>query len=103
MLADMPFVPESHVRALLARLDPADPKSMAFSLGGGAERGWRGPPAAFGAGWLAELAHADGDQGARPILRNVPESCGVRASSAWLADFDTPADFASAGHTETLP
>ncbi len=91
-LADMPHIPESHVRALLDRLDPDDPKSLAFSLAEGAER-WRSPPAAFGAGWLTDLSDVSGDLGARGILRAAPDSAAVPAPAAWLADFDTPADF----------
>jgi molybdenum cofactor cytidylyltransferase len=102
-LADMPFVPESHISRLLSRLDPADPKSIAFSLSGAQQGGWRGPPAAFGGGWLPELARADGDKGARPILAAAPGSAGIPVPAEWLEDFDTPADFARAGGGFTLP
>lgn len=106
-LADMPFTPEVHIRRLLDRLDPADPKSMSFSLSGAIEGGWRGPPAAFGAGWLPDLAQADGDKGARPILAGAPDSAGILTPAGWLEDFDTPADFAKArmddGPGVTLP
>src|SRR5690606_38208892 len=102
-LADMPSVPEAHIRRLLSRLDPGDPKSIAFSQSGAADGGWRGPPAAFGPGWLPELARADGDKGARPILTGAPAEAGLNAPSEWLQDFDTPADFAQAGGARTLP
>ncbi len=103
MLADMPFVPEAHLRGLLARIDPADPDSLAFSQSGGAEGGWRGPPAAFHAGFLPRLARARADEGARPILRAAPETAGIAVPEVWLADFDSPADFARAAAGETLP
>ena len=102
-LADMPFVPEAHIRRLLSRLDPADPKSIAFSRSGAAEGGWRGPPAAFGPGWLPELARAEGDKGARPILTAAPGESGLSVPAEWLQDFDAPADFARARDSVTLP
>lgn len=102
-LADMPFVPEAHVRRLLDRLDRADARSIAFSLSGMEGGGWRGPPAAFGAGLLSELARADGDRGARPILAQAPDTAGIATPSEWLADFDAPADFARANAGFTLP
>lgn len=105
-LADMPFAPPELVRALLAKLDPDDPESLAFSVSGAAEGGWRSPPAAFGAGWLGELARAGGDtmqdRGARAILASAGNSSGIPVPAEWLEDFDTPADFARFA-TNTLP
>lgn len=89
-LADMPFVPESHVRALLAALTP-DPESLAFTR---SPQGWRGPPAAFGRGLLPQLMDVEGDRGARPILAGAPEAAGIPLSASHLADFDAPEDFA---------
>lgn len=98
-LADMPFVPSVHYRRLLERLDPNDPRALSFTGGGD----WRGPPAAFANGWLADLMTLSGDKGARSIIAGAPSGAGVPAPEIVLADMDTPADFDIANKSQTLP
>lgn len=85
-LADMPLVPDSHVRALLA----------AFAGDRIASRSATGtpmPPALFGAQHFAALESLDGDRGAGALLRDAPF---VTLPPGTERDIDTPADLAEA-------
>lgn len=82
-LADMPFVTEAHIRALLDGFDSTHPV-VASTDGQRAS-----PPALFDASLFPTLECLTGDTGARMLLR---EAVLVGASPAELADIDTPLD-----------
>ncbi len=80
MLGDMPFVPASHLHALLA----ADGACVASARDGQAM-----PPALFSRAMALELLALEGDRGARALLAGAVL---VPADGAMLADIDRPAD-----------
>jgi molybdenum cofactor cytidylyltransferase len=80
-LADMPFVTEEHLLALLA----VDAAAVATE-----SDGTLSPPAVFGRELLPELAKLTGDQGARGLLKSAVV---VRSAAELVRDFDTPHDF----------
>jgi molybdenum cofactor cytidylyltransferase len=80
-LADMPFVTDAHIRALLAGFDG---DRIASSC-----EGRLMPPALFGAAHYPGLMALEGDQGARKLLRGAPF---VAADARCLADIDTEED-----------
>lgn len=88
VLGDMPFVSADHHRAVMAR---ADTEGSAATTDG--DR--RLPPACFDAGAMAEILTLDGDRGAAPLLRALPQGALVRAPGEMLADVDTPAELAA--------
>ncbi|MES2043616.1 MAG: nucleotidyltransferase family protein [Pseudomonadota bacterium] len=83
-LADMPLVPASHIRALLAAHDGALTATLSGDI--------RMVPALIARSAFASIAALSGDQGARALLREAP---GVAAPPAWLVDIDTPGDAVS--------
>lgn len=82
-LADMPRVTATHVYRLLDAADRAD--AVVASSDGVRPS----PPALFAAGRFEALMQAEGDQGARALIRAGHH---VVASPAELADIDTPED-----------
>jgi molybdenum cofactor cytidylyltransferase len=82
-LADMPLVPEAHIRALLAAHEGALTATLSGEM--------RMVPALIARSAFPLIAALSGDQGARALLRDAP---GVAAPPAWLVDIDTPADAA---------
>jgi molybdenum cofactor cytidylyltransferase len=84
-LADMPFVPMSHVRALLAAFDGDRITSWSD--------GHDHPPAIFGCSWFDDLMRLDGDRGASGLLRAAPR---VALSIDEASDIDTAEDLARA-------
>lgn len=86
-LADMPFVPLTHIEALLRALG-AD-ASIAVS----AADAIKGPPVAFAAGHIRALRALTGDEGARRIMASATvETVSIEAAAEVLSDIDTPAD-----------
>lgn len=83
-LADMPFVPEAHLRALLAVCDGAPVASVD-------ELGARMPPAVLPRAWFAPVLALNGDAGARSLLADAHL---VAAPPGALRDIDRPADMA---------
>ena len=81
VLADMPFVSEAHVRALLAAGEGAG--AIVASGAGGAPM----PPALFGADHFDTLESQSGDKGARQLLHAATI---VTAPPHELTDIDTP-------------
>ena len=101
-LADMPFVPDSHLDALLgACRGGAD---AVLSEAGGVA----GPPAAFAARALAVLRRLSGDHGAKAALGRLSRVQRIRLEPAHFADIDTKEDLARlneaplSGHGEAL-
>ncbi|MGB0662038.1 MAG: NTP transferase domain-containing protein [Mangrovicoccus sp.] len=86
LLADMPFVPLSLVEKLLA----SPIRACAFD----GQR--RSPPAIFPRADFPQLAQSSGDQGARALLRQLPEAGLLRTTPQSLIDIDTPADLSAA-------
>lgn len=84
LLADMPFITEAHVLAVLGRF--AGAQSIVASAIDGAHPS---PPALFGRGLLDRLEALDGDSGARALLQGAAL---VSAPAAELRDIDTPFD-----------
>lgn len=87
-LADMPFVSLGHMKALVARLDPATGVEIVGSRACGAHN--IVPPAVFGRSLIDRLLHLQGDVGARALLQHA---ASVEVPSAELMDFDEPKDF----------
>lgn len=83
-LADMPNVPTTHLRALIAAFDAERAPVVASAL---ADRPM--PPAMFGRAHFAALRGLTGDRGARDLLRAAVH---VPSSAEALADIDRPAD-----------
>jgi len=87
-LADMPFVPDAHLEALLgACRGGAD---AVLSEAGGVA----GPPAAFAARALAVLRRLSGDHGAKAALGQLHNVGRIRLEPAHFADIDTKEDLA---------
>ena len=80
-LADMPFVPPSHFRALVAHETTA---VLATS-----RDGRKMVPARFTRGLWDELEALSGDNGARELLQAAP---AIEVPARWLADIDTRED-----------
>lgn len=78
-LADMPFVPEAHVAAMLAGFNGDRLASCTGAL--------RCPPVLIGRIHDGALARMKGDSGARELIADAP--CAA-APEAWLRDIDTP-------------
>jgi molybdenum cofactor cytidylyltransferase len=81
-LADMPFVPMSHLRALLAGFDGDRITSSTEDR--------VLPPAIFGRGRFDELTRLDGDRGAHRLLSAAPR---IALSIDDASDVDTAEDF----------
>lgn len=84
-LADMPLVPEAHIRALIAQFDG---DSIATSADGVTM-----PPAIFGAQHFAALIALDGDRGGAARLKGAPT---VTLDPHLALDVDRPEDLARA-------
>lgn len=84
-LADMPFVPASHIDALIAAWQQQD--SGADQLCASIAEGPPMPPAIFGRCHFAALQNLGGDSGARGLLQSGHQ---VAAKAQWLVDIDTP-------------
>ncbi|ADU14921.1 nucleotidyltransferase family protein [Asticcacaulis excentricus] len=86
-LADMPFVPLTHIKALLSAL--GDGITIAVSAAGDAKV----PPVAFSATHIATLRGLSGDQGARRILISAAvQTVILDAAADELFDIDTVVD-----------
>lgn len=86
-LADMPFVPLTHISALMSAL--GDGITIAVSTAGEAKV----PPVAFSAAHIGDLRALSGDEGARRILISVAvQTVSIRTSCNALSDIDTPDD-----------
>ncbi|MCK5749554.1 MAG: nucleotidyltransferase family protein [Oricola sp.] len=92
-LADMPFVPPAHLRALIAHSHECE-EGAAFTTADGR----RSVPAVFGSQWFETLRALEGDAGARSILKRLPDALGVEAPAHYIRDIDTPQDL----HNSTL-
>lgn len=84
-LADMPLVPEAHIRALIAQFDG---DRIATSADGVTM-----PPAIFGAQHFAALTALDGDRGGAARLKGAPT---VTLDPHLALDVDRPEDLARA-------
>ena len=80
-LADMPFVPQSHLTALIDACRTHD-ASLCSSDGNALM-----PPAIFGQAHLAALTKLDEDTGARSVLKHAE---ALTCPPEWLIDIDTP-------------
>ncbi len=85
-LADMPFIPPDHLRALGSGTGPM------FTL---YPSGARGIPAAFPQGWYASLATLPAGKGASALSDG--SHAAIALDREMLFDFDTMADFDNAG------
>lgn len=84
-LADMPFVPEAHIRALVGAFDG---DRIATSADGVTM-----PPALFGAAHFAALAALDGDRGGAARLKGAP---AIALDATLALDIDRPEDLVRA-------
>lgn len=89
MLADMPFVTDSHLGNLIARFKQAGEKGTVASSRSGQPM----PPAIFPTGALDKLLKLQGDTGARMLLA---DALPVAGSDQLLMDIDTADDLAEA-------
>lgn len=91
-LADMPFVPLTHLERLRARwLETGRPKAIASRAA--ASESWITPPAIFSATAFPDLLATSGDTGARALLKGAAT---VEVDAVSLSDFDTIDDFGRA-------
>ncbi len=89
LLADMPFVSEGYVRALI---DKAPTDHAVMSQNGDILQ----PPALFPRSTFAQLASATGDTGARKIFNTLPNTATHPISLGMARDIDTQAALISA-------
>ena len=89
ILADMPFVTETHLEALI---DVAPPQHAMMSQCGEILQ----PPAFFPRSTFSQLAHATGDVGARAIFKHLPDAATFPIASAMARDVDTQLALADA-------
>ncbi len=87
LLGDMPLVGASHINALLATFNDANPLVAA------SHEGRLGNPVLFGVGYREALSKLSGDKGARFLLETEPVTL-VDIGPAAVRDFDTPEAFA---------
>ena len=80
ILGDMPRVPSALIRQVIDRC----------GLEGSASGDRPMPPACFPAGQIPQLLALTGDQGARDLLRCIPDSVRVLTDPDQLIDIDTP-------------
>ncbi|MCK0127678.1 NTP transferase domain-containing protein [Erythrobacter sp. F6033] len=88
VLADMPFVPESHLEKLVKRALADGPDHIGTS----ANKDACLPPAIFGSDHFARLAQLAVDKGAREILSR---GAVVECPPDWLRDIDTSGGLAA--------
>jgi len=83
LLADMPFVTEGHLRALVSSLKTSDAvASMANSI--------QQPPILFRADTFPALASLGGDKGGKALLRELEDVVDVALPASEAIDIDTP-------------
>lgn len=85
LLADMPFISEAHVRAMLDAAHSTD--AIVCTRTGEV----RSPPVLFGRDHFADLRGLSGDTGAK-VLFTGPGPIDVEVSADMTFDVDTPAD-----------
>lgn len=86
-LADMPFVPESHIKKLVAAFRPDNADDLIASSNGSAHL----PPAIIGSGHFGALLALTGDRGARDLIAKART---IETDADCLADIDDPATLA---------
>lgn len=86
-LADMPFVPRSHVESIVGAAMRLGPDGIVASTNGEAVM----PPACFRQKRFKALSQVDGDQGARALL---PDAEQIACAPELLVDIDHPDDLA---------
>ena len=89
VLADMPLITSTHLRAVVERCGAGYPSA---SSDGSA----RMPPACFPAAMVPALMALTGDRGAGALLQALPDAALVAAPPGMLKDVDRPADLADA-------
>ncbi len=89
-LADMPFVPSTHFKALIKNAC-ACAEGLSYSLKDDA----RSAPAAFLKSWFPRLTALEGDRGAGKILKAAPVACAAPIIADYLRDIDTPSELAT--------
>lgn len=83
-LADMPFVPTSHLNRLIDRYEQSDADRILASCSGETTS----PPAIFGSHYFKQLTKLEGENGARQLLSRAD---AVPLSPELLIDIDTVA------------
>lgn len=91
LLADQPFIPASHLRALHTQREDNGAPVAATAYEHGV-----GVPAVFGASLFPALQTLTGDRGAAKLIRNCARSVSVAVPSAAVLDIDSPADLRAA-------
>lgn len=87
-LADMPLVPESHIRKLVTSCRAVNGSCVGTSVGGIVM-----PPAIFGSGHFRALTELEGDRGGASLLADAPT---VPLDPDLALDIDHPVDLARA-------
>ncbi len=82
-LADMPFVPASHIKKLMKAFRSDNADDLIASSNGSAHL----PPAIIGSGYFGALLTLTGDRGARDL---IAKARAVEAGAGCLADIDDP-------------
>ncbi len=85
-LADMPFVPLTHLKRLAAC---SAPNALYASCSSVKSSSQRMPPALFGFSHFTALISCDGEQGARDLIRQAQL---IQVAPEFLADIDHPSD-----------
>ncbi|MEM9739934.1 MAG: NTP transferase domain-containing protein [Pseudomonadota bacterium] len=91
LLADMPCVPESHLRALRAAMEPGVQAVMTDV------DGVLGPPALFHRSVLTQLGTLSGDRGARGLFERLDTTRTVKLAAPLAQDVDRVQDLIALG------
>ncbi|KAB0609441.1 nucleotidyltransferase family protein [Castellaniella defragrans] len=95
-LADMPFVQQSTLQALV------DALTQGADIAAPVWNGHRGNPVAFSAWHRQRLLSLEGDRGARALLQQYPVREVIVTDPGILRDIDTPSDLPPTTHIRSL-
>jgi xanthine/CO dehydrogenase XdhC/CoxF family maturation factor/CTP:molybdopterin cytidylyltransferase MocA len=86
LLADMPLVPDAHINALIAAMQPGIEAVMTES------DGTLMPPAIFSKAQIADLMAVEGDMGAKGVFKTLRNTRTVQLDPTKAMDIDAVAD-----------
>ena len=89
VLVDQPLVTTEHIDRMVQTFDPGRKQIIVSQTSSGIS----GPPVLFDAHYFKELKTLDGDDGAKPIVRNQKEYTMQVTADCNLEDMDTVEDY----------
>jgi len=88
-LADMPYIPPDVIERLIQGLNSGATAAICST------DDQVSPPALFSTSHFDDLAHLEGERGAKTLLQDIPDLLKVKVAPHHLRDFDTEQDFLS--------